>query len=529
MATEPLILVPARGGSVGVPRKCARFLGGKPLLWWTLEKLEGLGRVAVLTDDDEIALLAQRKAVEVIRDEQPTSNTRPVSEALEKARATLDPLSRHHFWMAVQPTSPFLNRTTIGRCLALAEMGYQVRTVADDRHVRFEGTEAGAKLATPWATRQTLPPAWRITGGCFVARLGRIDPVHLVPVAGAEALDIDTPADWAAAEFYAERLSIAYRVDGGGPLGLGHVYRALTLLGHRVGQDAVLYMDGERYPEGVEIVRAAGLDVEDHREFEHSDADVVIAENRSPPEPWVQEFQRAGQTVVCIEDRLTASADLIVNDLDGPPMDGPQLYRGPRYAVVRDEFLTVSPQPLVDRVRRVVLSFGGTDPANLTSASLSALHRIETPLDITVIVGPGHPEERELPLRSHHEVRVVRHPALLSAYVEGADLAITSCGRTLYELMACQIPTVGLPQNTHEQHHAALSFDCGVWAVPVLGKDMEQASLAALFQQAMALPWRMHARARMGQLDLRHGAERFWELVRAKVTDRKAAIIKEVV
>ena len=59
---EILAIIPARGGSKGVPRKNIRLLGGKPLIGWTIElalKCPSINRVIVSTDDEEIAEIAQ--------------------------------------------------------------------------------------------------------------------------------------------------------------------------------------------------------------------------------------------------------------------------------------------------------------------------------------------------------------------------------------------------------------------------------------------------------------------------------------
>ena len=64
-----LAVIPARGGSKGIPRKNVRPVGGKPLLGWTIEAARASGRVnrvIVTTDDPEIAAVARRFGAEVI-------------------------------------------------------------------------------------------------------------------------------------------------------------------------------------------------------------------------------------------------------------------------------------------------------------------------------------------------------------------------------------------------------------------------------------------------------------------------------
>lgn len=65
---EILAVIPARGGSKGVPRKNIRLLSGKPLISWTIStalKTECLNRVIVSTDDEEIADISKQSGAEV--------------------------------------------------------------------------------------------------------------------------------------------------------------------------------------------------------------------------------------------------------------------------------------------------------------------------------------------------------------------------------------------------------------------------------------------------------------------------------
>jgi YrbI family 3-deoxy-D-manno-octulosonate 8-phosphate phosphatase len=67
--TETLAIIPARGGSKGIPRKNVLPIGGKPLIGWTIEAARAagrVGRVVVSTDDPEIAEVSRRFGAEVV-------------------------------------------------------------------------------------------------------------------------------------------------------------------------------------------------------------------------------------------------------------------------------------------------------------------------------------------------------------------------------------------------------------------------------------------------------------------------------
>jgi CMP-N,N'-diacetyllegionaminic acid synthase len=106
-------LIPARGGSKGVPRKNAALLAGRPLLSYTCEAAlatHSLTRIVLSTDDDEFARIGQAWGVEVpfLRPIHLASDHTP---SLPVAQHAVRWLAEHTRWNAdivvlLQPTSP---------------------------------------------------------------------------------------------------------------------------------------------------------------------------------------------------------------------------------------------------------------------------------------------------------------------------------------------------------------------------------------------------------------------------------------
>ncbi len=202
--SDTLLIIPARGGSVGIPRKAVRRLNGRSPLECTLATAQGLGDLFVVTDDAEIR--AQADAAGAIVLAEPQLPTAPgvhtwepvVYRTVFEAEQNRDPYA---VVAVLQCTSPFLRRTTIQRCLD-ALTGHPVAlTVKDDRH---------ARIGTPRQPRERMPPCWKVTGGCTAIRRELLTdgawPVERglpIVVEGAEGVDLDTLEDWAVAEMYA--------------------------------------------------------------------------------------------------------------------------------------------------------------------------------------------------------------------------------------------------------------------------------------------------------------------------------------
>ena len=131
MSERVLAVIPARGGSKGVPRKNIRDLCGKPVIVWTIETAlaagDDLHRVIVSTDDPEIAVTAKAFGAEA-------PFMRPAELATDEAPGL--PVIRHAVkfveeeegtpvdWVLIlQPTAPFRNADDITEALRLAREG----------------------------------------------------------------------------------------------------------------------------------------------------------------------------------------------------------------------------------------------------------------------------------------------------------------------------------------------------------------------------------------------------------------------
>lgn len=121
---EILAIIPARGGSVGIPRKNVRALGGRPLIAWTITqalRTEAVTRVVVSTDDREITQVSRAWGAEVI--ERPSTLAGPTASSESALTHTLDTLEAREGYVPdlvvfLQCTSPFRQPNDIGDAIA---------------------------------------------------------------------------------------------------------------------------------------------------------------------------------------------------------------------------------------------------------------------------------------------------------------------------------------------------------------------------------------------------------------------------
>ncbi|MGI6082076.1 MAG: cytidylyltransferase domain-containing protein [Limnochordia bacterium] len=209
-----LAVIPARGGSKGLPRKNVRLLCGKPLLAWTIEaatRAKSVERVVVSTDDAEIAEVSRRYGAQVVRRPKRISDdTSPSEEALLHALGQLK--IDQGVLVFLQCTAPLMLPEDIDSTVAALEHADSAFTATSWYHFLWKMTAQGAvpvghsKQERPM--RQQKEPEFLEVGAVYAMKIpgflqarhrffGRV-AMHLIP--GERSIEIDDETDFLLAE-----------------------------------------------------------------------------------------------------------------------------------------------------------------------------------------------------------------------------------------------------------------------------------------------------------------------------------------
>lgn len=214
-----MALIPARGGSKGIPRKNIRRIAGKPLIAWTIEaalRSNKLDAVVVSTDDAEIAAVARQAGATVpfLRPAVLAQDGTPGIDPVLHALATLPGFGAV---LLLQPTSPLRSTADIDACLQLAldRQAVSVVSVSEPDTHPYWTYRLGDDLtlrrfvdAPPVSRRQDLPAVFALNGAMYYAqtdwllqgkRLVAAETLAFV-MPPERSVDIDTPLDWRFAE-----------------------------------------------------------------------------------------------------------------------------------------------------------------------------------------------------------------------------------------------------------------------------------------------------------------------------------------
>lgn len=217
-----LALIPARGGSKGVPRKNVRIVQNKPLIAWTIEeakKSKYIDKVILSSDDEEIMKVAAKWGCEVpfVR---PAHLAEDQTPGIDPVLHAIDILPEYDYVILLQPTSPLRTVDDIDQAIefcfsknALAcisvcettESPHWMYRVMDD-HLKPIINDNGTK----YARRQDLPPTYIINGAIYIAECTWLkesksfltDDTVAYVMDSTRSLDIDNEVDLIVFEHY---------------------------------------------------------------------------------------------------------------------------------------------------------------------------------------------------------------------------------------------------------------------------------------------------------------------------------------
>lgn len=209
-----LALIPARGGSKGIPGKNIADLAGKPLIAWTIEAAKGcpgIDAIVLSTDDPAIASVAARFgcAVPFMR---PPELATDESSSMDVVYHALEQLPGFDVVVLLQPTSPLRASADIEMCLNLlknAPAVVSMRPSQDHPYLTYQINDGGT--LTPFVQpvpgkslrRQDLPGAWCLNGAIYAADIDWLkeqggfisSETAAYQMPSERSIDIDTPAD----------------------------------------------------------------------------------------------------------------------------------------------------------------------------------------------------------------------------------------------------------------------------------------------------------------------------------------------
>lgn len=224
MRDDILIIIPARGGSKGIPRKNIKPLNGKPLIYYAIDTARAITtdeNICVSTDDMEIKSVVENYGLRVpfLRPDELSTDTAGTYEVLLHALDYYEKQGKHYdIVLLLQTTSPFRTAEQVKDALAIydksdADMVVSIKECpANPYYNIFEEDKNGylhvCKGEGNIFRRQDAPKVYEYNGAIYIINADELKRTHMHKLPHRikyvmdqqSSFDLDTMIDWQIAE-----------------------------------------------------------------------------------------------------------------------------------------------------------------------------------------------------------------------------------------------------------------------------------------------------------------------------------------
>ena len=527
-----LAVIPARAGSKGIPNKNIRIISGHPLIYYSIKNAlasEFITDIIISTDSSEVKIIANQMGVDVRWRDQALCGDEVTLDAVVADAVIGDCWD---YIITMQPTSPTLRVSTLDAAIKYTIDNDLDTVISAINAPHLSWTEKeGRKVPnyTERLNRQYLPPCYMETGAFMISKASAVTPatrigikVDVYEVPEDESQDVDTFEDLCSVAATLDRQKVAIYVNGNNKRGIGHIYRALELADEFYVKPDIYYdinqTDSKIFGKTTHKLLPVNGIAELFDKCKQNDytifindilttsIDYMIGLRSVLPHAKVINFEDDGEGII--------KADLVFNALFYEN-EYPQVYTGEKYYISGKTFMFYNPIYINDRVKRVFISFGGADPQNYSDRLLGMISQSEyQDYEFIVVLGRAKNNvDALMEFNKFSNIEVYYDVSNMPELMTSCDIAITSRGRTGYELAILGIPSISMAQNQREEKHG---FVCNENGFTYIGLNPADEIIEGNLKMylSMSRETRLQFQNKLLSHDLRGGRKRVMNLIR---------------
>lgn len=282
---------------------------------------------------------------------------------------------------------------------------------------------------------------------------------------------------------------VLVRVDAGPRVGLGHLQRCLSLAAalRQAGLECI-FLTNRQPAVQARVARcgfssrtvecATSWDGDDQEETQAlaraMQCRTVVVDSDDEGAPYLAALRDAGLFVCAIEDlaphpfpcQVVVNGDAHAHELPYASSSSDTVFLlGPAYCMLREEFWNLRARPATRGTPRILVMLGGDDPHRLMPGLLRTLSGLSVAVAGTVVIGPffAHTDEvTRVAASLRTPMTVLRAPVSVCEVMQGADVAISAGGQTLYELARVGCPTIAIETAGNQAGQMQVLHEAGI-------------------------------------------------------------------
>lgn len=543
-----LVVIPARGYSKNIPRKNVRLLGEKPLIYYSIDLAKAskyVDDVVVSTEDSEITSVVEKYGTSVVKRSKELSTDETLLDTviydamLQKEKQAFD---EYDIVITLQPTSPLLKTGTLDKAIEkFADFNVDsVISVVDDKNLRWGFDEENGRYFPFYTERlykELLPKSFKETGGILATRRNFMTEksrlglnIDLIEISREESVEINTYEDWWIANNYLMKKRIAMVVDAYDEIGADNLYRCLSIASKLVFHDVVFFLN-DSCQLGIDIINSYNYKYQTYSGksslltlLDQFNPEMVINDVGNTSFEYMADLKSRDYYLINFEDLGTGIelADLIFDPLydDG---DDEKFFSGHQYYILKEEFYLHQPKIISNEVNNVLIQFGASDPLNLSQKVLDAVIDSGYNGRVNIILGPGYdnPEKLMEQYEIMPNIQFYTNVSSISDFMISADIIFASGGNSIYQVCSLGVPCIILCENEKELSHIFGNSQEGFINMG-LGSEVSHDEIKQQFINLFSdFERRQEMNKKMLDIDLKHGFEEVWAIVKSKYREFK--------
>ncbi len=532
-----LAIIPACEGSVTLPNKNMRIVHGKPMIYYVINNAlqsHYVTNVIVTTNSKDIITLANHMGVITReRDSSLSKSTVSLDKVVWDVFNQLD-ISDYDVVVTMQSISPTLKVSSLDAAFDIFFSNNYDSLISVKNQQHFYWYKQGNALIPIQGIRMNrhqLPPfyvetgAFLITKSCYIKENTRLgDRIGIFELFGDEALDVDSFGDLKQVENAMSRQSTAIFVNGNHDIGLGHISRILQIADELFTKPDIYFDEAQTSREFFGLTTYSVIPVYGQDGFikavSEKQYDIIINDILNTDASYMKMLRDASKDsrIINFEDEGegTKYADVVINALYEKET-GSNTICGNKYFVLSKLFLVYDPISIRNKVRDVIVTFGGADPQNYSERILDiAKLPGNKNINFHVIFGRANGTYNRLKsFNKYDNIEILHDIDNMAELMSRCDIAISSRGRTCFELAAMGIPTISIAQHEREEMHEFVCKENGFICLPAGTNDNVIKETVEIMLNS-SKEKRINMQQKMLSHDLRNGRKNVAKIIRGE-------------
>jgi spore coat polysaccharide biosynthesis predicted glycosyltransferase SpsG/CMP-N-acetylneuraminic acid synthetase len=464
------IIIPAFKKNAVIPDQLVKNLAGKTLIQRAIDlSKEILDKkdIYIITDSQEISLIAERNNINFKYDSKFNVNPKYILENLEHIFDIYS--KKYKSFFLYRANAPLVNAQIINDAISFFKENSEMLIVSVKKEQRrlFKAEQGDLNMLFLDEKSDFFEEvnAFQISKFSLLKNKKAKTLPYVLP--NEIAIEIKGYQSWWICEKLLRRKKIIFNVIGSSTLGMGHIYRSLSLA-HDITNHEIIFVCDDTHQLVVDKIALKDYKVLSCNKLGITDfiislkPDLVINDILNTNKRDILKLKENRIKIVNFEDLGCGSeySDYTINELyDLPKLKGDNYLWGHDFFFLRDEFKDAKPHKIFEPITSVLISFGGTDQNNLSKIILDLIipECKKNDIKIFIVCGSGYLFKEELTQQVSHQkyknIELIFESAAISKIMEKTQIAISSNGRTVYELADMNIPSIIFSHHEREDTH----------------------------------------------------------------------------